>query len=64
MQEVKAPMQIKTQSKAHLSVKKAKRQERRPEDAEAIATNWEATFGKDCEQCGTRHARHTPCPKG
>lgn len=55
-------MEIKAQSKANLSVR-CMRQERKPEDRQAVSENWEATFGKDCDECGTRHARHSPCAK-
>ena len=55
---------ITMRSGAHLTTynpTEVKRRVRRPEDLDAIEDAWDRTFGRDCEACGRRHARHSRC---
>lgn len=52
--------EIKMSGKAALSTINH-RQKRRPEDRDAIDETWDETFGRHCEHCGHKHARHSPC---
>jgi hypothetical protein len=52
---------IKAGASANLSISRP-RQRRRPEDADKIDKNWDATFGTTCPKCGVRH-RDADCAK-
>lgn len=60
-------VKIKSSSSAHLTVfnpDDVARRVRRSENADALAEAWDQTFGRHCDECGHKHARHSPCRNG